>query len=174
MLATSYYHIWNSTDVTGVETCAALKNAYALGIALAAGMGELAGPDGLAHMVNPQAALFAQSIHEMRRLLRLLGASEDAISWLPGLGDLYVTVFGGRTRQLGILLGKGIPFEQARRELAGVTLESVEIITRVCRALSVQAAQGIVALQDYPLLIHLNSIINDGIPVDIPWEKFFR
>ena len=57
LLATSYYHIWTSTDVTGVEVCAALKNAYALGVALAVGQMEAAGRDGLADSYNPQAAL---------------------------------------------------------------------------------------------------------------------
>jgi Glycerol-3-phosphate dehydrogenase len=65
MLATPYYHIWTSTDLVGVEVCAALKNAYAMGISLAAGMMEQAGPDGLANMYNPQAALFGQSCLEM-------------------------------------------------------------------------------------------------------------
>jgi hypothetical protein len=34
-------------------------------------------------------------------------------SWLPGPGDLYVTVFGGRTVALGKLLGSGMSFTQA-------------------------------------------------------------
>ncbi len=173
MLATPYYHIWTSTDLTGVETCAALKNAYALGIALAAGMGEAAGPDGLARMYNPQAALFAQSLHEMRGLLRLVGASPDPLTWLPGAGDLYVTVFGGRTRQLGILLGMGRTFEQARAQLSGVTLESVEIIQRVFRALRLQAARGSLDLEQFPLLVHLHALL-DGEQLDIPWEKFYK
>jgi len=174
MLSTPYYHIWTSTDLTGVEVCAALKNAYALGVGLAVGMMEAAGPDGLAHNYNPQAALFGQSCYEMRRMVRLLGGDEGHVTWLPGPGDLYVTVFGGRTVRLGKLLGQGTSFREARQIMAGVTLESVEIVTRVARALPRLAGRGLVDLADFPLLLHLDEILNQDQPLAIPWNRFFR
>jgi len=173
LLATPYYHIWTSTDLVGVETCAALKNAYALAVGLAVGMMEAAGPDGLANMYNPQAALFGQSVYEMRCLLRALGGGEANVAWLPGAGDLYVTVFGGRTVRLGKMLGQGISFTEARRILAGVTLESVEIATRVARALHKLAARNLLRLEDFPLLLHVDAILNHAAPVEIPWDRFF-
>jgi glycerol-3-phosphate dehydrogenase (NAD(P)+) len=173
LLRTSYYHIWTSTDIVGVETCSALKNAYAMGVGLAVGMMDQAGPDGRAHMYNPQAALFGQSCYEMQKLLKLMDGSIENISWLPGAGDLFVTVFGGRTVGLGKMLGQGIPFSRAREILAGVTLESVEIITRVCRALPKLADRGKICLEDFPLLLYLHDILhNDSLGL-IPWERFF-
>ena len=61
LFSTDYYHIWLSTDIIGVEVCAALKNAYAMGVGLIVGAFNIAGMDGKAKMYNPQAALFAQS-----------------------------------------------------------------------------------------------------------------
>ncbi len=174
LLGTDYYHIWTSTDVVGVEVCAAMKNAYAMGVGMAVGMMEAAGPDGLANGYNPQAALFAQSVYEMRALVRLLGGGEENVTWLPGPGDLYVTVFGGRTVRLGKLLGQGVPFKEAREMLAGVTLESVAITTRVARALPKLAGRGLARLEDFPLLLHLDEILNQGKKVAIPWGRFFR
>jgi glycerol-3-phosphate dehydrogenase (NAD(P)+) len=171
-ISTPYYHISLSTDVIGVEVCAAMKNAYALAVGLAVGMMESAGPDGLAHMYNPQAALFGQSMYEMRRLLTILGGSDENMAWLPGPGDLFVTVFGGRTVRLGKLLGKGISFADARQQMTGVTLESVEISTRVARSLPKLAMRGLLNMDDFPLLLHLDEIINQGMLVNIPWEKF--
>lgn len=173
IFTTNYYHIRLSTDVTGVEVCAALKNAYALGVGLAMGMMDQQGPDGLANMYNPQAALFGQSCLEMRRLLRITDGGVENVSWLPGAGDLFVTVFGGRTMRLGRLLGQGLSFSEARQQLAGETLESVEIITRVARALPKLAVRGITHLEDFPLLLHLDQIINYGKVVNIPWNNFF-
>jgi len=174
IFGTSYYHIWTSTHLIGVEVCAALKNAYAMGVGLAVGMMEAAGPDGLAAMYNPQAALFAQSCLEMRRMLTVLGGDPDEVSWLPGAGDLFVTVFGGRTVRLGKMLGQGISFEEARRRMAGETLESVEIITRVARALPRLESRGRVRQADFPLLLHMNEMINEGKMVNLPWESFFN
>lgn len=172
LLSTPYYHVSTSTDVTGVEVCAAMKNAYALGVALAVGQMEEIGHDGLAYGYNPQAALVGQSCLEMRRLVEILGGDPAQVSWLPGVGDLYVTVFGGRTLRLGKMLGKSMPFAEAREVLAGVTLESVEITTRVARALPKLEARGLARSSDFPLLLHLDQILNHGATVDIPWEAF--
>ena len=170
---TDYYHIKLSTDITGVEFCAALKNAYALGVGLAMGMMDQQGSDGLANMYNPQAALFGQSCLEMRKLLEITNGGVENVSWLPGAGDLYVTVFGGRTMRLGRLLGQGLSFKEARQRLAGETLESVEIITRVARALPKLAARGVTRLENFPLMLHMNQIINHDQVVNIPWNNFF-
>ena len=40
LMRTDYYHIHLSTEVMGVESAVALKNAYALGVALAVGLNE--------------------------------------------------------------------------------------------------------------------------------------
>lgn len=51
-----------------------------------------------------------------------------------GAGDLYVTVYGGRTRLVGILLGKGLNIDEAKAKLNGVTLESLVVAERVTHA----------------------------------------
>jgi len=81
-------------------------------------------------------------------------------------------VFGGRTRQLGMLLGQGMTFGEARQALSGVTLESVAIITRVARALPHLEQRGRLRQADFPLLLHMDAIINAGARVAIPWEAF--
>lgn len=170
MLETGYYHISLSTDVTGVECAVAMKNAYALGVTLAVGLSErLEGVGGTQHY-NSQAALFGQSIREMRRLLRLTGGHDDNI--MLGAGDLYVTVFGGRTRRIGTLLGRGVPFAQAMEELGGITLESVVIATRTARAVRALIARGQATPGEFPLLLHIDEILNRGAAVDIPWDQF--
>ena len=170
LLATDYYHIDLSTDVVGVECAVAMKNAYALGVSLAVGLAEKRdGKIGALHY-NSQAALFMQGVKEMTQLLELIGGGPENI--LLGAGDLYVTIFGGRTRKIGTLLGRGLTFGQAMDELRGVTLESIVIATRTARAVRKLAARGLASLDDYPLLMHVDEIINRGAPVDIPWDKF--
>lgn len=173
LFQTAYYHVWTTTDMIGVEACAALKNGYAMGVSLAAGEYELKGQDVLAHMYNPQAALFAQSTWEMSLLLKLMGGKLENDYALPGAGDLYVTVFGGRTARLGRMLGKGISYAEARQALAGETLEAVEIISSVARALPKLEARGLARAADFPLLNHMNAVLNEGAVVNIPWDRFF-
>lgn len=170
LLQTDYYHISLSTDVTGVECAVAMKNAYALGVTLAVGLAEKRdGKIGAQHY-NSQAALFGQSVKEMTRLLALIGGKPENI--VHGAGDLYVTVFGGRTRKIGTLLGRGLSFKEAMEELQGVTLESIVIATRTARAVRRLAERGVVSLGDYPLLMHVDAIINERAEVEIPWKEF--
>ena len=168
--ACDYYHVSLSTDIVGVECAVAMKNAYALGVTLAVGLSEKQdGKIGAVHY-NSQAALFGQSVREMTQLLELIHGGPENIIF--GAGDLYVTVFGGRTRKIGTLLGRGLSFDEAMAELSGVTLESIVIATRTARAVRKLAERGVVSLDDYPLLMHVDSIITDGQAVNIPWDKF--
>ena len=170
LLATDYYHISLSTDVTGVECAVAMKNAYALGVSLAVGMAEKKdGKIGAVHY-NSQAALFGQGVKEMMQLLALIGGGPENI--IHGAGDLYVTVFGGRTRKIGTLLGRGLSFEAAMNELSGVTLESIVIATRTARAVRRLIELGKATEAQFPLLMHIDDIINGGQPVNIPWNAF--
>jgi len=171
IMTTDYYHISLSTDVTGIESAVALKNGYALGIALTIGLNQKAfGLDSELHF-NSQAAVFGQAVKEMYRLLEYQGAASlDNIS--VGAGDLYVTVYGGRTRLVGILLGRGLNIDEAKAELNGVTLESLVVAERVARAVKVAAANGKLDLKSFPLLMHVNEILIDKKEVNIPWEDF--
>ena len=170
MFETDYYHISLSNDVLGVEAAVAMKNAYALGVTLAVGLAEKRdGKIGSLHY-NSQAALFGQSAREMKRLLSYMGAREDSL--MLGIGDLYVTVYGGRTRKIGTLLGRGFTFDEAMEELKGVTLESIVIATRSARAVKRKIALGELRAEDFPLLMHIYEIIVEKKPVHVPWAQF--
>ncbi len=170
IMHTDYYHISITTDVMGIESAVALKNGYALGIALTIGLNQKEMGDDTLHF-NSQAAVFGQSVKEMQQLLTMQGAG-TLDNLCVGAGDLYVTVYGGRTRQIGILLGRGLDIDAAKAELAGVTLESLVVAVRVAEALKVKAARGEVDLADFPLLMHVDSILTEKKPVNIPWEQF--
>ena len=170
MLETDYYHISLSTDVMGVECAVAMKNAYALGVTLAVGLIEMEEGEGCTLAYNPQAALFGQSVREMATILRYAGA--DAENIVYGAGDLYVTVFGGRTRKLGTLLGRGMPFHEAMEKLSGITLESVAIARRLINAVTQAIAAGRLNERQFPLLMHIGKLLNEEAAGDIPFHRF--
>ena len=119
---------------------------------------------------NSQAGIFFQAAKEMQKLLRLFNAREN--SYYIGLGDLYVTVYGGRTRLVGILLGEGYTIDEAKEKLSGVTLESLVVISRVAKAVKILIDKGILNAEDFPLLLHADEILTEKKPVELPWEKF--
>ncbi len=169
-MQTSYYHISTTNDVIGLESAVALKNAYALGVAMTIGLvNRTLGPDAGLHY-NSQAAAFYQATKEMTKLLRMQGADED--STVIGIGDLYVTVYGGRTRKIGILLGEGKTYQEAMDILAGVTLESLVVARRVAKAIYRKAELGMVDLREFPLMTHVNDVLDNGKDAQLPWESF--
>jgi len=170
LMATDYYHIKTTTDVNGIECAVAMKNAYALGVSLAVGMGNKRDGEDAPQHYNSQAALFAQSVREMKRLIEYMKGGEDSLIF--GAGDLYVTIFGGRTRRIGTLLGEGMSFSDAMDTLSGVTLESVSITRSCTKALKEAAELGRIDLKDLPLLMHIRSIIEDGADPCPPWDDF--
>lgn len=165
VFATDYYIISLTQDVVGLEAAVALKNGYALGTALAIGMAEKAGDDGIDHN-NSESALFQQSVKEMLDLLKLIGGKVENIMFAAG--DLNVTVAAGRSRTVGLLLGQGLTIDEVLAQLEGQTLEAVVIATRTARAVKALAKQGKVNLDDFPLLMHVDELLNEGKTVNVP------
>lgn len=169
-MQTSYYHISLTNDVEGLESAVALKNGYALAIAMTIGLvNRHNGPQAGLHF-NSQAAAFYQAVKEMRLLLEMQGASRNCEN--IGIGDLYVTVYGGRTRKIGILLGEGKTYEEALQILSGVTLESLVVSRRVYAAMARKAELGLADLSKFPMLCHAAAVLDEGKDAELPWEDF--
>jgi glycerol-3-phosphate dehydrogenase (NAD(P)+) len=97
---TSFFRVYTSSDVVGVELGGAVKNV----IAIAAGVS-----DGLGFGHNSRAALITRGIAEVARLGARLGADPRTLAGLAGMGDLVLTCTGdlSRNRSVGLRLGKG-------------------------------------------------------------------
>lgn len=87
-------------DLTGAEIAGAVKNvlAIACGIAEGRGLGE-----------GARAALITRGFAEMMRLGRAMGARDETLNGLCGLGDLVLTCVSrsSRNTSLGAALGEG-------------------------------------------------------------------
>lgn len=106
----SVFRVYTSPDVLGMELGGSLKNV----IALAAGMA-----DGLGYGDNTKAALITRGIAELTRLATKMGACEETLSGLTGIGDLIVTCQSrhSRNRKAGMLMGQGMSMEEATKEV---------------------------------------------------------
>jgi glycerol-3-phosphate dehydrogenase (NAD(P)+) len=169
-MGTDYYHISLTNDVIGLESAVALKNGYALAVAMTIGLvNRHFGSEAGLHY-NSQAGAFYQAVKEMRFLLEMQGASRDCEN--IGIGDLYVTVYGGRTRKVGILLGEGKSYQEALDILSGVTLESLVVARRVYKAIARKAELGLVKLSQFPMLCHVAAVLDEGQDAELPWNSF--
>lgn len=169
LLRTPYYHVSTSEDAVGTEVCAALKNAFAMGVAFGAGMHAASGGEpGSIAMHNVESAVFAQAVVEMRRVIGRLGGDPLTAAGLAGAGDLDVTNNGGRTGRFGRFLGRGLSRDEAIERMEGATLECLGILAVMRPAVRAWKAE-----EELPLLVHLMEVGLDGAPVALPFERFF-
>jgi glycerol-3-phosphate dehydrogenase (NAD(P)+) len=176
LFRTGYYHVWATADLVGLEVGVALKNAYVLAVGMAAGFLERAGgvDSAGAHMFNLAACSFAQGATEIEQMLGVMGATRAFAHGLPGVGDMYVTAAGGRTVRAGRLLGLGHTFAEARQIMAGETLESVEIVRSMGKAIPRLVQDGKIGPDDLPLMRMLVDVVVHGKPAQPPLESYFN
>jgi glycerol-3-phosphate dehydrogenase (NAD(P)+) len=112
--------VYTSPDVLGIEVGAALKNV----VALAAGIA-----DGYGCGDNTKAALITRGIAELSRLGRAMGCREQTFSGLAGVGDIIVTATSmhSRNNRCGMLIGKGVPVEEAIKQV-GMVVEGLNAL----------------------------------------------
>ena len=171
-----YYTARGSTDLIGVEVCAALKNFYTLAVGYAAGKleQEKPAPNG-ALMHNLAAGLFTQALAEMRFFVELLGGQRDSVMGLAGAGDLYVTCQAGRNGRMGKLLGTGLLYREAKeRHMPDDTIEGAELALVVGKTIRHLIERNTQARNALPLAVSIVDAVCDNQPLVIPWDRFYK
>ena len=107
------FRVYSSADTVGVELGAALKNVMALCTGACTGMG--CGD-------NTKAMLMTRGLAETARLGVAMGGRRETFAGLAGMGDLIVTCtsMNSRNYRAGILIGQGVPVEEAIRRIGAV------------------------------------------------------
>ena len=166
MLTTDYYRISTSTDINGVEVCAAIKNIFSMVIGAAPGLNKNNKKDN-SHL-NTSATLVRQSIYEMEVFVEFLKGKKETVNGLAGLGDLYVSSAGGRNSRMGALIGEGTVFSEAKKnKMSKVTVEGAELIFEIGKKVKEDFDD-----KKLPLMIAMiNAILNDT-KLEIKWENF--
>jgi glycerol-3-phosphate dehydrogenase (NAD(P)+) len=108
----SYFRLYASDDVIGVEIGGALKNVIAIAAGVVEGLG-------LGH--NALAGLITRGLAELTRLACAAGGRRETLAGLSGLGDLVLTCTGdlSRNRHVGIELARGRQLDEI---LAGIKM----------------------------------------------------
>ena len=143
---------YTNTDVLGVELCGAMKNVIALAAGVAAGLG---------FGDNTKAAIITRGIAEISRLGDAMGCKRSTFGGLAGIGDLIVTATSvhSRNNRCGMLLGQGVPAEQAVKQVGMV----VEGINALPAAMQMMERYHV----EMPIVAAVDEIVNHGaIPMD--------
>tara|TARA_B100001123_G_C15142297_1_gene960012 strand:+ start:44 stop:1036 length:993 start_codon:yes stop_codon:yes gene_type:complete len=155
LVSTDYYHIFTSTDVIGVEICAAIKNIFAMVMGSSKGL-------------NTSAALLQQSINEMIMFTEKLKGKKETVMGLAGVGDLYVSVKGGRNSQMGEYLGQGMKFNEAKKtKMDNVTVEGADLALEIGKKV-----KNDFDIKTLPLMISMIDTISEEKPLKIDWKNF--
>ena len=166
MLSTDYYHVSVSSDINGVEVCAAIKNIFSMVIGAASGLNKTK-PKGNLYL-NTSAALVKQSVYEMEVFAEFLKGKKETVKGLAGLGDLYVSAAGGRNSKMGAFIGEGIVFSEAKKtKMSNVTVEGAELIFEIGKKVKEDFDD-----KKLPLMIAMINAILEDKKLDIKWENF--
>jgi glycerol-3-phosphate dehydrogenase (NAD(P)+) len=141
---TSYFRLYGSDDVTGVEIGGALKNV----IAIAAGTVEALD---LGH--NAMAALITRGLAEISRLACAMGGRRETMSGLSGLGDLVLTCTGSlsRNHHVGLELGRGRSVPEVLGEMHMVA----EGVNTTAAALALGVQYGV----ELPIAAEMSAVL---------------
>jgi glycerol-3-phosphate dehydrogenase (NAD(P)+) len=107
------FRVYRADDLAGVEWGGSLKNVYAMAAGMCAGLGL---------GENSLAGLLTRSLREMVRVAVELGAKEETLYGLSGVGDLMLTSYSraSRNRRVGERIGAGDKLEKALASVEGV------------------------------------------------------
>lgn len=147
---TSYFRVYTSKDVKGVELGGALKNIIALGAGIS---------DGVGYGDNAKAALMTRGILEISRLGACLGAEMSTFQGLSGVGDLIATCTSqhSRNRNAGLLIGQGLTKDEAIKKIGMV----VEGISTTYAVYEVAKEKDV----DMPIVFAMHDVLDNSVDV---------
>jgi len=143
--ACSLLKVYTNSDIKGVELCGAVKNVIALAVGISTGLG---------FGDNARAALITRGIAELGALGSAMGCDHRTFAGLTGIGDLIVTATSihSRNNKCGTLIGRGIPVEDAIKEVGMV----VEGLNALPATIKLRDKYGI----RMPIITAVNDIVN--------------
>ncbi len=172
ILSCSYFRVYSSRDVQGVELGGVLKNVYAIATGLA---------DALKMGDNTRGMLLTRGLAEMSRFAEKFGANPLTFLGLAGVGDLVTTSTSPLSRnfRIGNLIGQGKSVQEAVREVGDVAegVHTVGIVFHKAREFGIRMPilEGLHALlfEDKAVSTVLNELMNSPQMEDVEFAHRF-
>ena len=167
IIQTDYYKCEISDDIEGVEISSAIKNLYSM---LIGGSQGLSNPEASREIqekyyLNTAASLIHRSISEIVEIVNHYAGDTDTVYGLAGLGDLYVSVSGGRNSQMGKYLGQGYLYKEAKEKfMKSITVEGAQLALEIGPKLMTKFDKN-----KFPLLFSILKCICENKKLHINW-----
>ena len=167
IVQTEYYKCEISDDIEGVEITSAIKNLYSM---LIGGSQGLSNPEASKeikekYFLNTAASLIHRSISEMVEIVNNYSGKTETVYGLAGLGDIYVSVSGGRNSKMGKLLGKGFLYKEAKEKfMKSATIEGAQLAFDIGPKFMAKFEK-----RKFPLLFSILECICENKKLQIDW-----
>ena len=180
LFQTDYYRITTHANIVALEACAALKNFLCIGVSAMLSAYPLEN----SFAKNPVAALYNQAVHELFTLsewiakaspgnrIDSMNSSHHVAFDLAGMGDLHVTVGGGRNSRLGGYLGSRETLSHVlTTHMKDVTVEGVDTGRTMLAAFRAACTSGDLTVAHLPLSNAILNTIEFDLPFDFDFAK---
>ncbi len=167
IISTSYYTTEVTKDIIGVEILGAIKNIYAMLIGASVGLSgsKLKENIRLKYFHNTSSVLFRKSLNEMEIFTKKMNGNPKTAYGLAGLGDLYVSIVGGRNSRMGYYLGKGKKYLNIKnKEMKNITTEGCDLAIEIGPTIQKKFKK-----KDFPLMFSLIDSICKNKKLKIKW-----
>ena len=118
--------------------------------------------------LNTAAALVQESIYEMIFFIEKLKGKKETVLGLAGIGDLYVSVDGGRNSKMGKFLGQGMTYKEAKKtKMPNETVEGADLALEIGKKIKEEFKNN-----ELPLMNSIIDTICNEIPLKVEWKYF--
>ncbi len=159
LLSSNWFHVYTTSDLVSVEICSVLKNIFAIGAGIIAGM---------EYGSNTYAFFLTMSISEMRYIMTTMGIGRSALMGPAGLGDLIATCGSKASRNytVGYRLAKGEKLSDILGAVKEVSegIQTVKIIHQVMQSYGKKA----------PITSIIYRILFEQLPLQQALEYLMR
>lgn len=141
-----YFRVYTTTDVIGVELGGVVKNVLAIATGIS---------DGLNFGANAKSALITRGVNELIQLGTTLGASQNTLVGLSGLGDIVLSCTDdqSRNRKMGLALGQGQTVQHAQQSI-GQVVEGVKNVPILMQRAQAHGIELPICQRVYQILYH--------------------
>ena len=167
LISTEYYKCEITNDVPGVEFSSAIKNIYSMLIGAAEGLSNPSAPIEIQKefYLNTSASLIHRSISEMAEFVSYYSGKVETVYGLAGLGDLHVSVAGGRNSKMGMYLGQGYLYKDAKENfMKDITVEGAELVFEIGPKIMKNFKE-----KQFPLMFSILRCICENKKLQINW-----